>query len=67
MDHKLEDRTPPLARVMGVGRQQQLSGQSDESDFDGFNTLKHHMWPARTFHAARGHLHELPCITFCLN
>ena len=23
MDHKREDRTPPLARVMGVGRQQQ--------------------------------------------
>ena len=23
MDHKLEDRTPPLARVKGVGRQQQ--------------------------------------------
>ena len=23
VDHKREDRTPPLARVMGVGRQQQ--------------------------------------------
>ena len=24
MDHKREHRTPPLARVMGVGRQQQV-------------------------------------------
>ena len=24
MDHKREDLTPPLARVMGVGRQQQV-------------------------------------------
>ena len=32
MDHKREHQTPPLARVMGVGSQQQqaveLSGQS---------------------------------------
>ena len=26
MDHKREHRTPPLARVMGVGRQQQYIG-----------------------------------------
>ena len=26
MDHKREHRTPPLARVMGVGRQQQPYG-----------------------------------------
>ena len=29
MDHKREDQTPPpLARVMGVGRQQQLMSQT---------------------------------------
>ena len=39
MDHKREHRTPPLARVMGVGRQQQhyyfcISSHGSEVKYD---------------------------------
>ena len=36
MDRKREHRTPPLARVMGVGRQQHLTG-----DVNAYSTLWH--------------------------